>query len=345
MQQFTNIQKKIFPDLLEKMKQRYMLLSMIENLEPIGRRVLSDQAELTERMTRREVNRLQAQGLIEVTPRGMYVTKEGKHVLDHLSSFIQSIGGLQETEEQLKNMLQINEVIIVPGNSDVSEWVKIDMGKAAVNYLKAHMEREAIIAVTGGTTIAAVAKQMEPLLEEGKTDYTFVPARGGMDVKAEYQANTIVTDMAEKSNGNYRLLYVPDPLSESTYQSISKEPAIKQVLQLIQDSNYILHGIGNAIHMAKRRKSTESTIKQLEEKQALSEAFGYYFDKEGKVVHKVRTIGIQLEDVKTASCVIAVAGGVSKAKAIQSYFNQGTSDILITDEAAATEIITSNKPS
>jgi len=145
--------------------------------------------------------------------------------------------------------------------------------------------------------------------------------------------------MTKAEKGDYRLLHVPDPLSEDLYQSMIKEPSIMETLHLIKHANIVLHGIGDALTMAERRKTSVKTVQQLIEEQAVSEAFGYYFDKEGNIVHKVRTIGIHLEDLKNVNKVITVAGGKSKAQAIASYMKQGKSDVLITDEAAAEEIV------
>ena len=39
--------------------------------------------------------------------------------------------------------------------------------------------------------------------------------------------------------------------------------------------------------------------KQSVHHQAVAEAFGYYFDAQGNVVYKVKTIGLQLEDLET----------------------------------------------
>jgi central glycolytic genes regulator len=170
-------------------------------------------------------------------------------------------------------------------------------------------------------------------------NYLFVPARGGIGEKVENQANTIAAQMSLKAQGNYRLLYVPDPLSETSYQNMIQEPSIIEVLQLIRNSDIVLHGIGDALTMADRRKTPEEIRTKLLENKAVSEAFGYYFDQQGNVVHKVRTVGLQLEDLKKMKYVITVAGGKSKAKAIESYFKHAKSNMLITDEAAAEQIL------
>jgi central glycolytic genes regulator len=91
--------------------------------------------------------------------------------------------------------------------------------------------------------------------------------------------------------------------------------------------------------MAERRKTTPEDFKKIIEEKAVAEAFGYYFDQEGKIVHKVQTVGIQLEDIDEVPNVIAVAGGASKAKAINAYMKQALDSVLVTDEGAANELI------
>ncbi len=199
MQGILDLQKKLYPDLLEVMQQRYVILQNIELLEPIGRRALADNTNLTERHIRGEVNLLSKQGLIGMTSKGMQLTKEGKLVIDQLASFMHEAMGLSVLEKQLKETLQVANVAIVPGNSDDQEWVKQEMGKICVSFLQENMSSHETIAVTGGTTMAAVADMMAPLSEE--KDCLFVPARGGIGEKEESQANTIAAKMARQAHG------------------------------------------------------------------------------------------------------------------------------------------------
>src|SRR5699024_3219078 len=202
------------------------------------------------------------------------------------------------------------------------------------------VQEDVTIAVTGGTTMAAVANAMVPI--EGH-ECLFVPARGGVGEKVENQANSIVAKMAEAEKGNYHLLHVPDPLSETLYQTIINEPQVKDTLAVINETDIVIHAIGEALAMASRRKTSEGVMKKLQEKQAVSEAFGYYFDIHGNIVHKVRTVGIQLEDLTSIEHVMTVAGGKSKAQSIISYMINGKSDVHITNEAAALEKINIQK--
>src|SRR5699024_7971676 len=128
-------------------------------------------------------------------------------------------------------------------------------------------------------------------------DYLFVPAGGRIGEKGENQANCVVAELARKTKGAYRLRYIPDHLSESADKSMVKEPSSNEVLNQIKSADSVLHGVGDALTMAKRRSSPEHIRSKLKKNKAASEAFGYYFNQKGEVVHKIRTVGIQLEDL------------------------------------------------
>jgi len=337
MKELFDLQKKLVPDLMHVIQQRYALLFHVNRSQPIGRRAIAEQMDLTERNARSEIDFLHEQELIDVTNRGMYVTETGKHILKKLASFINEMMGLKDLEEELKEKLELESIMIVPGNSDSEFPAKEEIGKASATLLKTVEKQNNIIAVTGGSTMAQVAAAMTP--SEKGSQYFFVPARGGTREKVESQANLIVSEMAKNANADYSLLYVPDTVSESAYDVIIKEPSIRETLEQIKSANIVFHGIGDALTLARRRKTPEEVIDKLKETEAVSEALGYYFDKDGNVVYKVKKVGIQLEDLADTDCVIAAAGGKSKAQAIASYFKKSKGGMLVTDEAAAREIL------
>lgn len=328
-----DIQKRLLPEFIPVMQRRFDILQYIGLMEPVGRRSLSINLGITERVLRGEVTLLKDQNLLSVASIGMKLTPEGREVLEGLRPLMREFSGFSHLEKQLQKSLGVKRVWIVPGDSDESEWVKSELGRACVTCMKEILKGENIIAVTGGTTMAAVAERLNPDIDE---NILFVPARGGIGEDVKNQANTICARMAEKSGKKHRVLYVPDQLSNETFDSIVKEPEIHEVLTLIKSAEIVLHGIGNAITMAKRRNTSAEDIEKLKSQQAISEAFGYYFNEAGEAVHKVQTVGLQLDDLDRVNHVIAVAGGASKAKAIRSYMKQAKENtILITDEGAA----------
>ncbi|TFD95855.1 sugar-binding transcriptional regulator [Jeotgalibacillus sp. R-1-5s-1] len=339
MPTFIDIQKRLVPDLLDEMQVKYQILRSVRFLQPVGRRSLAQSLGMTERVLRKEVDQLKSQDLLHIDASGMSLTQEGLELLVPLERMINEITGISVMEQSLKQQLGVKEVIIVPGNSDDSPWVKEELGRAAIQSMKPYVGHNTVVAVTGGTTMSAVAGMLTPDFATPET--LFVPARGGIGEDVQNQANTICSTMAMKSGARHRVLYVPDQVSREVYESITKEPAIKEVMSLITSADIVLHGIGEAHTMAKRRNTTEEHFQTISQGKAVGEAFGYYFDVEGNIVHKVKTIGLQLKDLGSVPNVFAVAGGSSKAQAIRAYFKGApqSSSILITDEGAAKELL------
>lgn len=337
MRNLIELQRKLMPDLIDVLRKRYLLLQSIYHLQPIGRRALAQAMQTTERILRGEVELLKEMGLLHVTATGMSCSEEGQRVLEQLEPMVGELFGLTELAQHLQHRLQIPEVIVVQGDSDQSEWVKQELGRVGARLLKQHAHEGDVIAVTGGSTIASVADHLTP--SPAFRSVQFVPARGGLGEKAELQANTLVSAMAAKTGGTYRLLHVPDRLGPDALQTLRNEPQVAEVLSLLRSARIVLHGIGDAIKMAERRRYTEDELVELRQAGAISEAFGYYFNAAGEIVHRMPTIGLQLEDVKQADVVLSIAGGASKAKAILSFAKQSCQNVLITDEGAARAVL------
>ena len=71
----------------------------------------------------------------------------------------------------------------------------------------------------------------------------------------------------------------------------------------------------------------------------MAESFGYFFDEEGKVVYKIPRIGLQLKTYKKFLCR-RNCGRQNESKAIRAYMKNAPKQTwLITDEAAANEIL------
>lgn len=340
MSDIVNLQKKLIPDVLKVMQKRYQILRSIYFSEPVGRRTLASMLGMSERVLRSEVEFLKEQNLIVIASSGMKVTTEGLSVFRELESVINQLSGLHSMEQALQEKLKIEKCLIVQGNSDETPWVQEEMGRAAIQQLDmALTEKKNIIAVMGGSTMATVAEMMTPDFAKGR-ELLFVPGRGGIGEDLENQADTICDKLATKTHTKHRVLYVPEQLGEEAYRSLLKEPSIIEGLRLVQSANAIIHGIGDAMTMAYRRHTEPDVIDKIRKRHAVGEAFGYYFNEQGEVVHKVSTFGLQFEELTKIPHIIAVAGGKSKAKAIKSYMKTAPKNtVLITDAGAAESLL------
>ncbi|RXT05210.1 sugar-binding transcriptional regulator [Ammoniphilus sp. CFH 90114] len=340
MREFLSLQLKLVPDLVEVMQKRLSILRNIYLQQPIGRRSLASSLNTTERILRAEVDFLKEQGLVHVESIGMFLTDTGLQILETLEGLIKDVYGLSDMEAELQRVLQVKRVIVVPGQSHESEVDKKELGRAAANHLTSILHESDVVAVTGGSTIATMAEMMSSSRQF--PDVMFVPARGGLGENVELQANQIAANCAKRLGAQYRMLHISDFLGASAYQSLQADPYISEMLSLIRSSQVVVHGIGRAVEMAIRRNAPSEVLKVLELGEAVGEAFGYYFNKQGNIIYRMETMGLQLEDVKKARHVIGLAGGVNKAEAIYAISKVGFIDILIIDEAAAEGVLKLN---
>lgn len=336
MQEILELQRKIVPELVEVLEKRYNVLRTIYYNQPIGRRMLASELNLGERIVRNEIDLLKSKNLIEINTLGMTVTLEGQEVLEGLKEFMHQIKGLNDVEEYIKSFLGLKDVVIVPGDVEENPAILKELGKAAANYVKSIIKDKDIIAITGGSTIKEVVEAFPKV--NNFSDILVVPARGGMGRKVESQANYLAASLAQKVGGSYKLLHIPENVSADVLEGLLKEKQIKDVIDTIHNANILIYGIGNAIHMAKKRGASEEYIDNLEKLGAVGEAFGCYFNKESKVVSENAPLGININDAKKINTHIAVAAGKTKVNAILATEMNNSNAVLVTDEAAGREI-------
>lgn len=334
----ADVLKQVAPETIETLENRFNILKVVSILQPIGRRVLSTKVNLTERIIRKEANTLKEQGLLDFSLEGMSITESGNEVIEVLALFFRKIRGIHSLEDKLRKHLNIKKVIIAPTINSDEMLTSDEIGRKAANYLKKLIDKDKTIGITGGSTVYSVVNQFKPS-NKVNDNLMILPARGGLGRKSDYQANTLVEKLAEKLNCPYKLLYTPDWISVEARESLLREPEIKEIVSLIENLDMLVFGIARADVMAKRRCLDEEEIGDIIEKEAVAEAFGYYFDKNGKIVHEITTIGVKLERLDSVKELIGVAGGIKKAEAIKSVCKINRNLILITDEEVAKKLL------
>ncbi|WP_237769502.1 sugar-binding transcriptional regulator [Pelosinus fermentans] len=332
----VQLQRKIAPEFIAAIEERYDILRSIQHSEPVGRRALAAMLEKGERVVRAQVEFLKNAGLVDFSQMGMTITLEGQLLLKDLSEYIKALHGLTTLEDELSEKLGLKQVIIIPGDSDSDTGVRRELGRAAANVLAQHLNKnDMIVAVSGGTIMANVAEA----IHFTQPSVTVVPARGGLGEKVENQANTIAAAMATKLGGKYRMIHVPEGISEEMLGvMVANNSNILTVADMIKHADVLIHGIGQAQEMAVRRGFDEEFVSKLINSGAVGEALGHYCTVEGKNIYITSSVGLHLDDLADIGVVVAVAGGQRKAEAIVAVTNAGGQDVLITDESAAKAI-------
>mgnify|MGYP000782460120 CR=1 FL=1 len=175
---------------------------------------------------------MRANGLVDIYKPGIFLTDEGHTIVPKLRNFLNELDRINELESRLTEALSIDRVIITPTEGTL--MVK-KLGFAAAKLLQELLEPDSVVAISGGSTMAAVAEEM-PILPFNPT---VVPARGGVGAVVEYQANVIASVLAERLRGTYKMLHLPDGLSQdSLHMLMTCEPQIKEIGDLIVGLTY-----------------------------------------------------------------------------------------------------------
>lgn len=329
-------QQRLLPEMYPLLQTRYRILQTIQLMQPIGRRTLAESLKMTEREIRKETDILREQGLLDSQKSGMVCTDDGEVVIEKLRTLVYEWSGLTQLAKLLEKHFGLQHVIVVPGDYNEDDTVLTLLGKEAAQVFMSSSFNGQVVAVTGGKSVASLTPFLHPAHAQ---NITFVAARGGIGHEMQMQANTLVATFAMQMDAQYRTLFLPEHLSEQAYQAMLTEPMVTEMMNYYERADCVIHGIGSAEEMALRRNSSPEDLRILEEKGAVSEAFGYYFNAAGEIVHRIRTIGIQLEQVQGSKQVIAVAAGKQKVNAMLSFFKVAPKQtIFITDEAAAKAI-------
>ena len=330
------LQRLIAPEIGELLEMRYKILATIVNEAPIGRRNLAQALDMSERQIRNEIEFLQNQKLLGVERQGVIVSELGKRTIDDLQKILYDYNEIEELEKTLQKALKLKKVFVCPGDVKQDARVMQYMGSAGARYLLSVLQDGDTVALTGGASTGSLVDQMK---EATYPNVTVIPARGGIGKTHFVQANNLVAKMGLKLKSNYELLHLPDNLDNRLLEELKDYPEIKHVFDQMKVIDFFIFGIGRAEVLAKRRNLKIEEQETITNQGAVAEAFGHYFNLQGKLVSKPNSISIGLEDYYNIPTNIAIAGGAHKADAIISVSRIKENLVLITDESAANAII------
>ena len=330
------LMQKLAPDLAQEIERRALVLERIGALQPVGRRQLAARLNLPEREVRTVAALLKEHGLVSLDAAGMSLTEEADAILPMARLFSRDLRGLTKLERQLSEHLGVEKVCVVAGNADCDDHVLSEVGRNAAMRLRSFLQTGATLAVTGGTTMREVAHAMP---HGTPMNVMVVPARGGIGRALETQANTVASEIARQLGGHHRLMHLPDHLDEQALNEMRKLREIDETLALLERADVVLHGIGRADEMAHKRQLPSAIESEVLRKGAVAEAYGCYFDKEGRLIYAASTVAQNLGALKPKCARIAVAAGAKKAEAIAAVMKNRTHAMLVTDEGAAKAIL------
>ena len=254
-------------------------------------------------------------------------------------------------EEQLKNLLQIEQVMIVPSSTTMHES-KVNVAKRAAIYLEQQLKDGQKIGLSWGTTIQLTLKYFHP--KTPLHEALFVQLSGNrcssaISEEGYMDGSFFVQQFATKAQAGWSVFQVPyvvqnTELKELLYQ----EPQISKHISLFKELDMALIAIGSSnpehsVSYLSGYLSLEET-KKLADDGMGADICGIRLTSDGQIRDtflKNRVITIDLMDLHKLPEVCAVGAGSEKALSLIAGCRGGFIKKVIIDEVCALSIINS----
>ncbi|SMX23358.1 sugar-binding transcriptional regulator [Boseongicola aestuarii] len=248
-----------------------------------------------------------------------------------------------DLERKLVRMFKLESAIVVASQKTPASTLRV-LGKASNVALSEYLTTGAIIGVSNGLTVAAVAENMRRLRASELNVLTLI---GGVGMAEEpSQTGQICRTLASRIGGKAWILPLPAVVESGEIASAFRNTqAYAEVFSQVDKMSVALIGIG-----AMTKDSSTLThghfsrelLSEVIENKAVGTICARFFDKDGRVIPTdidARTISVSLEKLSTVPVKFGVAIGEEKAQAIKAAIRGGLINVLGTDTDTAEALL------
>ena len=271
--------------------------------------------------------------------------KEGRDkgiVTFHIKDYEDRLSSL---EDKLEQSFKLKEAVVVSDEEITSEEsMKKKVAKAAAILLQRRIREDDTITVSWGTTLAEVAKALNP---SSHLSIDIVPLLGGIDITGRnIHSNEIARRASEAFKGKYYVLNAPVFVSNlKTKEIFEKEKSIKTVINKAKLADIAVVGIGSpkqSSTMIKRGYFSFREFTRLNDKGVVGDICTNFYDTRGNILNLSlhnKMIGLGLKELNHIPIVIGVACGEDKKEAILGALRGGYVNIIVTNKRVAGYLI------
>ena len=248
-------------------------------------------------------------------------------------------------ERRLRDAFGLRDAVVVPdpGPDDPAELAD-RVALAAAEYLTNLRPVPRTLGISWGRTLHDIARHLPSGWASG---VDVVQVNGGVSVnrRSSVAASTAVM-MAQKAGGEATLLPSPAILERAeTRHAIESDRTVRAVLERGRAAAALLFSAGpvdsSSVHIDSGYLTADE-IEVLREKGAVGDVLGRYIDADGRIVDPAlddRTLGLGLQDLRSAPISIAVIAGAAKRDICRIVVETGLCSVLVTDEQSAEGIL------
>lgn len=271
------------------------------------------------------LNKAKEQGIVEI-----YINEKNQYSM--------------ELEERIKELYDLEEVIVVPTTDLPSELIQRAVGKAAASYVSKTIDHVQKIGITWGNTLLNFIKEYP---YERRSNLQIIPLVGGMGNKlVELHSNLLAFQFSKKLHCSCSYLYAPAMVeTEELKERFIQSEDLSTMLEEGRNVDMAIIGIGNPFKgstMVTMEYLTEKDLIQLKKEGAIGDIGSRFYDLNGKELEiplNNKVIGISLEELKKVPKVIGIVEGNYKVESTIAALKGKNIDVLIIDELTATSLL------
>ncbi len=251
---------------------------------------------------------------------------------------------LFDLETRIKELAEINDVLVTPTVSDNPDVVLQNVGGAAADLLLKNLKDGDTICITGGKGVSAVVEGLNP---ERTYDIEVVPATGCVQGKHYTDVNHVATQLAEKLGG--RAYQIHAPLFAETVEQkdmLMAMRSVNEVLDRARQATLAIVGVGSILSEDSTYYDLHPTPKgdrdEINRAGAVGELLAHLMDKDGNVCDydlNSRLVGLSPAELANVPLTMGVASGASKIAPIASALRGHHLKALVVDEATANGVL------
>jgi DNA-binding transcriptional regulator LsrR (DeoR family) len=257
-------------------------------------------------------------------------------------------GNFGPLENEIEKRFGLKQVVVVETQTDEEHTIR-ELGGAAAFLVETTVRPGAVIGVSSWSrSLFAMVETMRPT-DCGRGGKV-VQMMGGVGTSDTYQyATQLVFKFARLIGAEPILLQAPGIVgSEHTRKVLCRDSIIRQALDLFQQIDFAMVGIGsmeptpllarsgNAFSLKDRR--------EIQRQGAVGDICLRFYDRNGQLVKSEqdkRVIGIEIDTLLQVERVVGVASGLIKVPAILGALRSHRIHVLITDRVTAERILAS----
>lgn len=247
-----------------------------------------------------------------------------------------------DLEHELCARFDLAHSVVVPtyGTGGNEERLLERLASGAADFLTHVHPRPRTIGMSWGRTLNALS---EALPIGWATGVTVVQINGGISLsQRSNSAAETAGRIASKGHGTAVLLASPAILERAeTAHAIRSERSVVTTLERGRNADYVIYSVGvvtdeSTLHQSKYISARQ--LSMLRERGAIGDVLAHFISSDAEIVDPSlddRTVGLSLEDLKSAKHPVAISGGERKHPAIRAIVNARLCRTLITDEETA----------